>query len=136
MKQIYKAFRIPTISQRLYHRGKELNTNNATIAEVEIIDKDTLYLKEIDEDAILVDSDLDDGQATKLPKKRDEGEAFKGTLLGGMSCPSSHPTDEPDHLEDPGTVAPMPEAWRKGCPSCTFLNESTATQCEVCENFF
>lgn len=125
-------FKIPTISQQLYHRGKELENNDATVAEVEIIDKDTLYLKEIDEDMIVLDSDLDDGQTTKRSKKRVEGEAFKGTLLGGLpSSPPQLPPDS-DHLSDP----PPADSLAKSCPSCTFLNDINAMQCEMCENFF
>lgn len=147
--QVYKAFQIPTISQRMYHRGKELDDNALTVSEVEIIDKDTLYLKEIDEDsnAILVDSDLDveegsgqaQGQTTRIkPKKqRNEGEAFKGTLLSG-SLPtnsSQHLSGaDSDHLQNGCSPrsSPSPEK-EKPCPSCTFLNDPTSATCEMCD---
>ncbi|KAL5489782.1 hypothetical protein ACEPAI_4614 [Sanghuangporus weigelae] len=124
---INKAFKVPTISQRLYYNGVELDDNSKTIAELKILNKDILYLREIDEDMIVLDSDTDD-EAGKRPKKRVEGDAFKGTLLSGGSSP---PRDDDTPNVDASLELP---ALQKQCSICTLYNLHDAKRCEACES--
>ncbi|EJD02420.1 cysteine proteinase [Fomitiporia mediterranea MF3/22] len=128
---IYKAFRIPTISQQLYYHGKELDDNSKTVAELQILNKDTLYLKEVIEDMIVLDSDIEDEPLRKKSRKHDEGDAFKGTLLsGGTKSPPPPPngSDNP-----PGSRPSSP--LQKACSACTLLNPLDAERCDACEAF-
>ncbi|THH10686.1 hypothetical protein EW145_g1149 [Phellinidium pouzarii] len=125
---ISKVFKIPTISQRLYYRGKELEDNTETVANLQIFERDTLYLKEIVEDMIILDSDLEDSGTGS--KKRTEGDAFKGTLLSGISSPL--PSGESEKIADSSrSSSPSTE---KPCPTCTYLNDFDASMCKVCDN--
>lgn len=127
--QVNKAFKIPTISQRLYYNGVELDDNSKTIAELKILNKDVLYLKEIDEDTIVLDSDTEE-DAGKKRNKRVEGDAFKGTLLsGGSSPPPADDLANDDANNDSSSR-------QKACPACTLLNPLDAVYCEVCDFTF
>ncbi|KAH8116817.1 cysteine proteinase [Phellopilus nigrolimitatus] len=122
---IYKVFKIPTISQRLYYRGKELEENSETVADLEILDRDTLYLKEV-EDTIVLDSDIEED--SKNTKKRDEGGAFKGTLLSGGTS-SSLPSESDQRPDSSRSSSPV----QKACLQCTLYNPTFATECEACQ---
>ncbi|KAG5354039.1 hypothetical protein C0989_009736 [Termitomyces sp. Mn162] len=65
---------IPTICQRIFHHGKELNDNAATMESLEIFADDILDLRRENE-AVELDSDSE-------VEPRDEGRGFDGTLLG------------------------------------------------------
>ncbi|KIK57675.1 hypothetical protein GYMLUDRAFT_75287 [Collybiopsis luxurians FD-317 M1] len=66
---------IPTICQRLFHHGKELLENEATIASIHVLANDILELYEESES-----HDFSDSNDVVPP--REEGRAFVGTLLG------------------------------------------------------
>ncbi|KAI5119495.1 hypothetical protein M0805_009519 [Coniferiporia weirii] len=121
---INKIFKIPIISQQLFYLGKELGENTDTVANLRILDKDTLYLKEINEEAFVLDSDIEEcGTGTK---KRAEGDAFKGTLLSGISSSFV--------LGESGAGPNGCTSTGKSCPSCTFLNDLDTLRCKVCDN--
>ncbi|CAL1704590.1 unnamed protein product [Somion occarium] len=105
---------IPTIYQRLYYRGKEVDDNSAEIVALGVLSNDVLYLKEDSEDVDMLDTD--DDNVGRKPRD-DEGRGFGGTLLGG------EPHKEPE---------PKPEAIAKRCSACTFDNSLNATACEIC----
>lgn len=97
------------------------------MAELKILNKDMLFVGADDEDAIVLDSDVED-EGIKGKKKRVEGDAFKGTLLsGGMS--SSLPNEPVDVPMDPTPPSPA----QKACPACTLLNAHDALTCEACD---
>ncbi|KAI0646997.1 cysteine proteinase [Trametes meyenii] len=117
---------IPVISQRLFHRGHEIDDSSATMLSLGILSNDLLDLKRVDEDVILVsDTDVEeDGGSTGPNKKRTEGQAFGGTLLGGGSSfgfSSVPPSSSP------------PVAGPVACPTCTYENEPAEVACAMCE---
>jgi hypothetical protein len=82
---IHEAFDIPTIYQRLFYKGYELTDNKVTVASLGILINDILELYEVkppDEDDVAWGSDAD---AEPVKKRKEEGRAFGGTLLGGGS---------------------------------------------------
>lgn len=129
--QIQKEYKIPTISQRLYHHGREVH-NPQTIEDLEILDQDDLYVKEVDED---VDA-LNSGAEDKASKRRKEGKAFGGTLLGRHSpSPASGSREASmamDVDEDSSGSTSRPEEAMVNCPTCTLRNFITDVRCTVC----
>ncbi|PPQ63065.1 hypothetical protein CVT24_005920 [Panaeolus cyanescens] len=120
-------FSIPTICQRLYHGGNELGENEATVASLNILANDTLDLREVDE-TVEIDTDSDETPAAK--RRREEGEGFGGTLLGGgggldLACPRER---------DNGPTVSVALNIERACPACTFVNVATAVACEMCES--
>ena len=115
--QLNDELGILVISQRLFHRGRELNDSSATTLSLGILSNDLLDLKEESEDiTILTDSD---GDAPSGKKKRAEGEAFGGTLLGGSSYSSAPSSSQ--------SLAPLGIA----CPACTYENGAAAVECAM-----
>ncbi|RDB21476.1 Ubiquitin carboxyl-terminal hydrolase 48 [Hypsizygus marmoreus] len=110
---------IPTICQRLFYQGNELDDNEATVASLNIFANDVLDLKRENE-VVEIDTDTED------QRPRDEGRGFGGTLLGGgfLDRFSSSP---PPSSETPG---------QKPCPACTFSNEEDAVNCTICDTLF
>ena len=109
------------LSQRLYYRGVELDDRSKTIADIQIFDRDTIHMKE-DNEAIDLDSDAE--EPAKKKARRNEGNAFEGTVLGGSLVSrtpqqSTHEADVSNHLT-------------KACAVCTFENEPTAFECAMC----
>ena len=120
--QLNEVLGVPVISQRLFHRGKELEDSSATMLSLGILSNDLLDLKEESEDlALLSDTDVESGPANGSKKKRTEGQAFGGTLLGGYSFTSA-PSSSP-------SIIPASNA----CPACTYENDAADTACAMCE---
>ncbi|KAG6851255.1 hypothetical protein H0H93_011691 [Arthromyces matolae] len=116
---IQKEFSMPTICQRLFHRGKELDENSATVDSLEIFAGDILDLRREDEVV-----DLDSEPEVDV-RPRDEGRGFSGTLLG-----RSEPAGEN------ATSLQLPAEIEKICEACTFSNEAAAISCTVCDTLF
>ncbi|KDR73501.1 hypothetical protein GALMADRAFT_72029 [Galerina marginata CBS 339.88] len=122
---VTEEFNIPTICQRLFHQGRELEDNTATVATLQLLVNDVLDLREVDE-ILEIDSDSDERPPSK---RRREGPAFGGTLLGA--------TDSPWSSSPERTPAPMhTNAEEKPCIVCTYSNRFDAVCCEMCDAVF
>ncbi|KAJ7581164.1 hypothetical protein C8J56DRAFT_866417 [Mycena floridula] len=111
---------VPTLYQQLFYGDVELTDNRATVESLGILANDTLHwCKESDSDS--------EDQPRK--KRREEGNAFGGTLLGG--CP---PTSSPTEEDPPNEVKPEPT--EKSCSACTFSNSLDSEQCTMCDTRF
>ncbi|TEB26623.1 cysteine proteinase [Coprinellus micaceus] len=127
--QISEAYEIPTICQKLFLHGAELNDNEATAESLDLLAHDVLELHHVTEE-IDVDG-ISDSEADRK-KPRDEGRGFNGTVLGGAgwttdsSMPSS-PAATPDQI----TLVDS-----KPCNACTFSNSADALSCEICDTIF
>ena len=124
------------ISQRLFYRGKEINDSSATMLSLGILSNDLLDLKEESEDlTILTDTDDEGtitGPATK--RKRMEGQAFGGTLLGSSSGFQSRSSPAPPPNSRPSSVEVATKTdTGVACPVCTYENVGGTTACDMCE---
>ncbi|KAG5724013.1 Ubiquitin carboxyl-terminal hydrolase 48 [Termitomyces sp. T112] len=108
---------IPTICQRLFHHGKELNDNAATMKSLEIFADDILDLRRENE-AVELDSDSE-------VEPRDEGRGFDGTLLGSSGS-----------VDQTTTLLPSDSNEQKSCSACTFSNQIGALSCTICDTIF
>lgn len=152
---------IPTIYQKLFHRGTELADNDSTVQALDIFANDTLEVCEVtppDEEDFGSDIDVVDA-----PKPRKEGRAFGGTLLAGegsivksRTSPAAekeakHP--ESEHMDDITVPAPSTNTSSGDeikidapsedvgvgeviCSACTLANPVEAICCEVCDTPF
>jgi ubiquitin carboxyl-terminal hydrolase 48 len=121
-----EEFSIPTICQRLFYKGQELEDNSATVAGLQFLADDVLDLREAEE-VLDINSDSDERPAIK--RRREEGPAFGGTLLGNSdSAWSSSPEDTPG--------PPYADVQEKACLACTFSNSVKALSCEICDTIF
>ncbi|KAF8921110.1 cysteine proteinase [Mucidula mucida] len=121
---IDKEFNISPIFQRLYHEGRELTDNKATVSSLDILKEDIIELRE--EKEILEISDTDDGPDAKK-RRKDEEKGFGGTLLSGC-VERSHSRENTENAESDET---LPSS--KPCSACTFANEADATFCAICD---
>ncbi|KAH9483698.1 Ubiquitin carboxyl-terminal hydrolase 48 [Psilocybe cubensis] len=117
-----EEFSIPTICQRLFYQGRELEDNAETVAILKISPNDIIDLKEQTE-ILEITSDSDEPPS----KKRREGRGFGGTLLGCVGSSSPERTPGP-------TFTNLVE--EKPCLACTFSNGPDAVSCEMCETPF
>ena len=107
-------FSLPTISQRLFLRARELEDNSSTVESLQIFANDIVDLREV-EDVVDLTSDADAPVGTKTR----EGNGFSGTLLGSADVPwSSSPESE------------------KECSRCTLSNPSEVSSCQACDATF
>ncbi|KAJ3544080.1 hypothetical protein NMY22_g2917 [Coprinellus aureogranulatus] len=124
--QISELFEIPTICQKLFLHGTELEDNEATAKSLDLLANDVLELRQMTEE---IDVDGLSDSETGRNKPRDEGRGFNGTVLGGggwttdSSMPSSRATS-PDHAM---------HIDEKACQACTFANASHAVSCVICD---
>ncbi|OCH88183.1 cysteine proteinase [Obba rivulosa] len=115
---------IPTISQRLFYRGQELEGSAATIESLGIMSNDIVDLREESEDVTL----LSDTDVEYAASGRKEGLGFGGTLLAGRHDSSeSLDTNAPSILIAPDS---------KACSACTFENVVSALACSMCDTPF
>ncbi|KAF9053878.1 cysteine proteinase [Hymenopellis radicata] len=119
-----KEFNISPIFQRLYHEGRELTDNKATVSSLDILKEDIIELRE--EKEILEISDTDDGPDAKK-RRKDEEKGFGGTLLSGC-VERSHSREKTENAESESS---LPSS--KPCSACTFENEPDATSCAICD---
>ncbi|KAF8798163.1 cysteine proteinase [Phlegmacium glaucopus] len=123
---VNEEFLIPTICQRLFYHGQELEDNSATVATLQLLANDVIDLREADE-VIEIDSDSDSRPINK--RRREEGQGFWGTLLGNTdSSWSSSPEQTP--------VPPLGSESEKPCLVCTFSNTFDAVACQICDTIF
>jgi ubiquitin carboxyl-terminal hydrolase 48 len=125
--QIQDLLKIPTICQRLFYRGVELEDNDISVASLQLLANDVLDLQEENEVHEISDSD----EAPKK-KRREEGQGFGGTLLGG-TIPQA-PT--PMELLAPSEDVQDAFCFEKSCHACTFANPSAAPVCSMCNTVF
>jgi len=119
---------IPTVYQRLFHRGMELEDNAVTAESLGILANDSLDLREEAED----DGTLTESDTTHVKKKRrEEGRGFGGTLLIGSSQPGSRSSTEATEM-DVDREPPHPGKV-KSCSACTFANCLEAIACDMCD---
>lgn len=127
--QISELFEIPTICQKLFLRGTELDDNEATAESLDILAHDVLELHQITEE---IDVDGMSDSETGCKKPRDEGRGFSGTVLGG----GGWTTDS----SMPSSRAASPDATmlvdEKSCKACTFSNTLDAVSCAICDTNF
>jgi len=116
-----KEFNVPTICQRLFYQGHELQDNQATAASLQILVNDVIDMKEVNE-ILEIDSDSDDKQVKK--QKRIEA-GFGGTLLGSTDSPWSSSSER-----TPLPAAKIPH--EKACSACTYINQPDYLRCEIC----
>ncbi|TFK92421.1 cysteine proteinase [Polyporus arcularius HHB13444] len=115
-------FGVPVISQRLFYRGHELDDSSATMLSLGILSNDLLDLKEENEDLIILsDTDVESGPVNGAKRKRTEGQAFGGTLLGGSSFTSAPSSSQ------------LEIALSNACPACTYENGAADTACAMCD---
>ena len=114
---------IPTIYQRLYYQGRELEDKDATVASLHILANDILDLREESEDIDLLNSGSD------REGKSGDGGGFSGTLLSGNGHHSSspHAASDRDEASQNGT---------KACLACTFDNPLDEPLCTMCKTPF
>ncbi|KAJ7097738.1 cysteine proteinase [Mycena belliarum] len=115
--ELQKQLKIPTICQRLFYGGNELDDNTATVAFLQIHANGIIDLKEVNEVHEISDSE----EVPTSKKRRDEG-GFGGTLLGRTDGRSSSP---PKPVEAP---------TEKACRTCTFSNPVGLLACGMCNN--
>lgn len=125
--QIQDQLDIPTISQRLYYEGVELDDNEETIDSLGVLTNSSLDLREQVEDADLLDSNSE-SEKRQGNRRREEGPGFEGTLLGnGTHTSSSHSSQ---HEDDPDPEPP--QSVGRSCPACTFQNPLGVLVCSMC----
>ncbi|KAF4614469.1 hypothetical protein D9613_002689 [Agrocybe pediades] len=118
-----KEFNVPTICQRLFYKGRELQDNEATVESLQILVNDVIDMREATE-VLEIDSDTEDGQL-QVKRRRTEGAGFGGTLLGSAEASW---TSSPD-------ITPLPmlsDTNAKACSACTYLNKPDYLRCEIC----
>ncbi|KAI0086174.1 cysteine proteinase [Irpex rosettiformis] len=121
---------IPTISQRLYYQGLELDDNEATIDSLGVLAGDSMDLREQAEDADLLDSNSE-SESRQRKRRREEGQGFEGTLLGNGGHMSSGHSSQHEDDPEPGEFESGPR-----CPACTFQNTHETLACAMCDTMF
>ena len=122
---------IPTVYQRLFYGGLELEDNAVTAEFLGILANDVLDLREeAEDDGTLTESDT----AHIKKKRREEGRGFGGTLLIGSSQPGSRSSTEATEMDvnhEPAYIGAT-----KFCSACTYANFLEATTCNMCNTNF
>jgi hypothetical protein len=124
--QLQDELNIPTICQRLFYHGQELDDSSASVGSIGILANDILDLREESEDNDHLNSDTDVSHVKK--KRRQEERGFSGTLLGGSKSDEGH--------DDGGGLSTTDPTDEKICSACTFANPPDVTSCGVCDTSF
>ena len=120
--QLHESLKIPTICQKLFYKGQELQDNAVTVESLGILMNDTLDLREEAENEDNL-SNSPDGRASK---RRKEEKGFGGTLLAASASYASLSADTGTSSEGEGHESAKP------CPACTYDNPLDSLLCEMC----
>jgi len=121
-RQLHESLGIPTICQRLFYKGQELQDNTVTVESLGILMNDTLDLWEEAEN----EDNLSNGADERAGKRRKEEKGFGGTLLAASASYASLSADTGTSSEGEGHEPAKP------CPACTFNNPLDSLFCNVC----
>lgn len=128
--QLQSQLDIPTLYQRLFYRGHELEDNSISAEALGVLADDMLDLREG------LEGDITDSDSALAKRNRmEEGPGFGGTLLGS-SQPSSRNSAEVtdmavEHIAHDRSALPT-----KACSACTLTNNLQAAACVVCDTRF
>ncbi|KAH7929713.1 cysteine proteinase [Leucogyrophana mollusca] len=122
---VHNELNIPTISQRLFYRGQELEDNSVTVESLGILINDVVDLREEMED----DGNLTESDTTQPKKRRREEKGFGGTLLG-----SSQTSVVAERATSSEREQTQPALEGKACQFCTLCNPTEAQVCQACEH--
>lgn len=132
-RQIQESFNIPTICQRLFFRGQELENNDVTLEDLQIFANDIMDLRE-ESEVHEIDSDFEERPVKKQRREAERG--FEGTVLSGGINESDlgknlclNSTDDPS-----GDLSQVLD--EKTCAVCTLLNALDAAACKICDTPF
>jgi len=117
------AFSLPTICQRLFYRGQELEDNSVTVESLKIFANDAIYVREVEE---IINITSDSEVSPSREQRRKERPGFSGTVLGSADvswCSSPTSTPPVDQRD-------------KTCLACTFSNTCDALHCQICDTPF
>ncbi|KAF9454646.1 cysteine proteinase [Macrolepiota fuliginosa MF-IS2] len=128
--KIQENFKIPTICQRLFFRGQELQENEATVESLQVFTNEVLDLREENE-VHEIGSDFEEGQPSKKQRRETE-RGFGGTVLSGEYEPERQSSCSCE--DTPHGITPVPS--EKTCTVCTLLNAYDAIACQVCGTIF
>ncbi|KAG1827163.1 cysteine proteinase [Suillus subaureus] len=121
---LYEALKIPTICQRLSHRGQELDDSSVTVATLGLLINDVLDLREEAED----DENATTDDVTRAKKRRKEERGFGGTLLA-----SSHPNIVADATVSSEGELQSDHESPQICRVCDLQNPPNRQQCRFCQ---
>ncbi|KAF8557305.1 cysteine proteinase [Imleria badia] len=121
--QLHESLKIPTICQRLFYKGQELQDNTVTVESLGILMNDTLDLREETEN----EESLSHSPEGRASKRRKEEKGFGGTLLAASASYASLSADTGTSSEGEGH-----ESTTKTCPACTFHNSLDSLLCGMC----
>ncbi|XP_006457981.1 hypothetical protein AGABI2DRAFT_115001 [Agaricus bisporus var. bisporus H97] len=131
--KIQESFNIPTICQRLFFRGQELENNDVTLEDLQIFANDIMDLRE-ESEVHEIDSDFEERPVKKQRREAERG--FEGTVLSGGINESDlgknlclNSTDDPS-----GDLSQVLD--EKTCAVCTLLNALDAAACKICDTPF
>lgn len=148
---IQQITNVPTIYQRVCFKGREIDDSSETVESIGITESEALQVLLLDvpdEDDVDIDSfdhvvPVTRSRSTnqKKPKSNGRAEGFAGTVLSGLDVPPSESEEakaareakaamEAQEREEAEIRAALPGV----CRHCTFENDPSVKQCEVCEN--
>ena len=140
----------PTIYQRFFFKGREIDDSAETIESIGITEGEALQVllddvpNEDDVDVSLLDDVVPTTRSRTKDKPKSNGrvEGFAGTALSGLDAPSRETSTEREAREARAAQeameaqareeAEMAKAIPGTCSACTFINEPSMQQCEVC----
>ncbi|KAG6376492.1 hypothetical protein JVT61DRAFT_2485 [Boletus reticuloceps] len=120
--QLHELLKIPTICQRLFYKGQELQDNATTVESLGVLMNDTLDLREEVEN----EENFSNSPNGRASKRRKEEKGFGGTLLAASASYASLSADTGTSSEGEGHESTKP------CPACTFYNPLDKHFCEMC----
>jgi len=127
--QIFEAFNVPPLLQKLFFQETVLDDDTKTLLAYGVQAHNTVTMLVLDVDSV---SDFDVQSSVYSSIAPEEG--FKGSTLQGVHMENDeNGNDEQEENSEKNDIQDdiPPSGWY--CNSCTFRNENmTATSCEVC----
>lgn len=143
--------KIPTLYQRVFFKGREIEDSAETVESIGITEGEALQIllcdvpNEDDVDVSLLDDVVPVTRSRTTtkdnPKSNGRAEGFAGTALSGFDALPRESSEERQAREAKEAMeaqekeeAEMQKAIRGCCRHCTYLNKPDALECEMCEN--
>lgn len=128
---------IQVLYQRVFFNRREIEDSQETVETIGITEGESLLVLEVKQDIIDMDEVAKEVVSRAMSRFKSESESRRSEGFSGTGLLGNDTLDEDDSMQDINDPEEnLNRAMPGTCPACTFQNQPTAKECEICGKEF